>query len=84
MWLTKLKIAVVQKDTKLLSKLLDDVPTSLEQDELKQAVNLLNQASVIVHQLKDETAINMKKLKQNMNFIKNSQNDKRSGFNICG
>lgn len=84
MWLTNLKIAVVQEDTKLLSKLLDDVPTSLKNNELIQAINLLNQASVILYKLKDETVINMKKIKQNIDFIKNSQNDKQSGFSVCG
>ncbi len=84
MWLNQLKIAVVQEDTKLLEKLLDDVPTSLKDKELKQAINLLNQASVILHRLKDETSKQMVKIKQNINFIKNSQIDKKNSFNISG
>lgn len=82
MWLNQLKIAIVQEDVELLSKLLDDVPTSLKETELRQAVNLLNQASVILHKLKGEASIQMQKIKQNIHFIKNSQTDKRSSFNI--
>jgi hypothetical protein len=85
MWLTNLKIAVVEQDVALLTKLLEEVPQTLEKEELKQAVNLLNQAIVIMQGLKDETAISMEKIKHNLNFIENGEKNRtQSAFSISG
>ena len=72
-WLNKLKIAVVQKDTKLVDKLLDDIPALEDEKEIKNALFLLDEAVNIVQNLQNETAISMKQLKKNIDFLSATQ-----------
>lgn len=73
MWLTKLKIAVVQKDIQTLEKLLDDLPTLDNEKDIQSALYLLREASELVHTLKDDTASSMKRMKKTMDFLKSTE-----------
>ena len=82
MWLNQLKIAIVQKDVKLLSSLLDDTPTFEDAKEIESALCLLNEASSIMHQLKSETASSMSQIRKNIDFLNSGVADKASQFDI--
>lgn len=72
MWLTKLKIAIVEKDVDAMDKLLDELPELSDAKEIEQAVYLLKEASSIVEGLKDETAESMKQIQKNLNFLRST------------
>jgi len=82
MWLTKLKIAVVEKDTKVLNQLLDNIPKLESKEEAERALHLLKEASIIVHTLKDETALNMSKIKKNLQFLDSTKSKSRSKLDV--
>ena len=72
MWLNQLKVAVVQKDIKLLESLLSAVPTFESEEEVQNAFYLLKEASAVVESLKDETATSMTQVKKNIDFLKST------------
>ena len=72
MWLTSLKIAIVEKNTDSLGKLLDELPELTDQEEIEQAVYLLREASKLLHTLKDETSASMKQIKKNLQFLRST------------
>ena len=82
MWLTKLKIAIVEKDTDSLKKLLDDIPELETKDEAESALYLLKEASELVHILKDETAETMVQIKKNLQFLRSTQEKAKSTLDI--
>lgn len=73
MWLTKLKIAIVEKNTDALDKLLDETPKFSDAKEIQEASYLLREASELLHSLKDETALSMKQIKKNISFLNSTQ-----------
>jgi len=82
MWLTKLKIAVIEKDTDALDKLLDDIPTQHTKDEASEALYLLKEATELVHKLKDETAVSMIQVKKNLSFLRSTETKPKSTLDI--
>jgi len=72
MWLNQLKVAVIQKDIKLLESLLSSVPTFESEEEVQNAFYLLKEASAVVESLKDETATSMTQVKKNIDFLKST------------
>jgi len=82
MWLTKLKIAIVEQNTDLIDKLLDEVPKFSNVEDAQKAMHLLREASILLHTLKDETSENMKQIKRNTSFIKSTQPQLDSKLNI--
>ena len=82
MWLTKLKIAIVEQNTDLIDKLLDEVPKFSNVEDAQKAMHLLREASILSHTLKDETSENMKQIKRNTSFIKSTQPQLDSKLNI--
>ena len=72
MWLTKLKIAIVEKNTDSLDKLLEDIPKLEDKKDIEEAIYLLREASEIVHTLKDETSDSMKQIKKNLQFLRST------------
>ncbi len=75
MWLNKLQIAIIEKDTEKLDKLLDNLPEFDNLDDMKKASYLLKEALGLLYKLKDETSESMKQIKKNLDFI-NSTLDK--------
>lgn len=73
MWLTKLKIAIVEKNIDQLDKLMDDLPQLKNKKELEEAVYLIREASELVYTLKDETSSSLKQIKKNLNFLKSTE-----------
>jgi len=81
-WLNQLKVAVVQRDTELLSSLLDDVPALEDAQDIETAIYLLQEATTIMQQLKDETAVSMKQIKKNIDYLNSSVADQKSQFDV--
>jgi len=81
-WLNQLKVAVVQKDTELLSSLLDDIPTLENSEDIQTALYLLKEATTLTQQLKAETATSMKQIKKNIDFLNSAVADKTAKFDI--
>lgn len=72
MWLNKLKIAIVEKDTHSLNALLEALPKFEDAKEIEKAIYLLQEASSLVENLKDETSHSMKQIKKNLQFLRST------------
>ncbi|RLA71673.1 MAG: hypothetical protein DRG78_24905 [Epsilonproteobacteria bacterium] len=73
MWLTNLKIAIVEKNPDALDKLLDDIPTLSKAEDIEMAIYLLREAAELLHTLKDETEVSMGKIKKNLQFLRSTE-----------
>ncbi len=72
MWLTKLKIAIIEKDTNSLERLLDDMPQLESHTEIQEALYLLEEAKRVINNLKDETNHSMKQIQKNLKFLRST------------
>lgn len=72
MWLNKLKIAIIEKDTKLLDELLNNLPELSDPKEIEQALYLLREATELLYTLKDETQHSMEQIQKNLKFLKST------------
>lgn len=78
-WKTQLEIAIIEKDSEKLSKVLDETPKKFkDNDEIRSVMYLLKQAAEFMYELRDETAISMAKLKKNIEFIESMHRPKKS------
>ncbi len=85
MWVTKFKIAIIEKDTDALVRLINSpVDFSRENDpqKIKEVMYLLNEASALLHALKEELVISMQQIKKNISFINSTQPQRNSKLNI--
>lgn len=85
MWVNRLKIAIIEKNTDTINALLDEMPEFNGVDDLKEideVMALLQEAFALVQGLKDETAISMRQMKQNLSFLKSTRVDKSNGFDV--
>jgi len=69
MWLTKLQIAIIEKDTDAISHLVSEMPEFKNVDEMKSASALIKEALKLLHTLKDETGVALAKLKKHKDFL---------------
>lgn len=72
MWLTKLKIAIIEKNADALNGLMEDVPQLKDKKEIEEAIYLLKEADRLIHTLKDETSASMKQIKKNLDFLRSN------------
>jgi len=82
MWLNQLKIAIVQKDMKLLNALLSDLPALDDAKEIESALYLLKEATTLMERLKKETSTSMVQIKKNIDFLNSATANKTSKFDI--
>jgi len=82
MWLKQFKIALVEKNTENLSRLMDDIPSFSRPEDIEQALFLIDEASKIVHTFKDETAKNMRKVEKSIAFLKATEAPKLNNFDV--
>jgi len=73
MWLTSLKIAIVEKNTDRLNELMDEIPQLEQKEDIDQAIYLIKEATELVLTLQDETSASMKQMKKNIEFLKSTQ-----------
>ena len=77
MWLNSLKIAIVEKNTDKIDKLIDSIPKF---NDLKD--NILLEKIIENVKLKDETAESMMKIKKNLDFINSTQHTNTNSLDI--
>ncbi len=82
MWLNSLKIAIIEKNTDSLQKLLDDIPKYEDKESKEQAIYLLREALELLHTLKDQTAADMMKIKKNIAFLNSTERVSLNKFDI--
>lgn len=73
MWLTSLKIAIVEKNTDKLTELMEDIPQLEKKEDIEQAIFLIKEATVLVQTLQNETSTSMIQMKKNINFLKSTE-----------
>lgn len=72
MWLTKLKIAIIEKNTEALDALMGDIPQLGTKEDLEQAVYLLREASELVYTLQEDASKSMAQIKKNLQFLRST------------
>ena len=69
MWLTNIKIAIVEKNIDKLNLLLDEAPKFESRQDMEEGMYLLREASELIYRLKGETSASMKQMKKNIDFL---------------
>lgn len=82
MWLTKLKIAIVEKNVENISKLMEEIPQLEDLKKMEEAVYLIREAAELVYTLQDETSASMKQIRKNIDFLKSTQIKNASKLDI--
>jgi hypothetical protein len=82
MWLNQLKIALIEKNTDTIDKLLIDMPIFDNVDDMKSAQALLKESLILLHTLKDATASSMKQLQTNINYLNATQSSTSTMLDI--
>ncbi|EDZ63046.1 hypothetical protein SMGD1_1034 [Sulfurimonas gotlandica GD1] len=82
MWLTSLKIAIIEKNTDSLDMLMNDIPELSDAKDIEQAIYLLREATEMLHTLQDETKISMGKIKKNIAFLRSTERQKINKLDI--
>ncbi|QOY55935.1 hypothetical protein HUE87_11925 [Candidatus Sulfurimonas marisnigri] len=72
MWLTRFKIAIIEKNIDKLNELMEELPKLEEKREIEEAIYLLREASELIYTLKDETSASMKLIKKNLQFLRST------------
>jgi len=73
MWLQEFKIALVEEDTDKLTDLSTQELQFGTVAEMEEAMILIQQAEKLFKRLKDETAVAMKLMKKNIDFVRSTQ-----------
>ena len=73
MWLTDIKIAIIEKDSDRLDKLLEEMPNFETNEDIQEAMYLLREAAGLIYELQDKTSLSMKKMKKHMDFVNSTQ-----------
>jgi len=82
MWLANLKIAIIEKNTDKLSKLMEDIPQLEKKEEIDQAIYLLKEATELVQSLQNKTSASMKQMKKNIDFLKSTEHKTSNRLDI--
>jgi rRNA maturation endonuclease Nob1 len=82
MWLNQLKIAIVEKNIEQLSALMDDLPKLTTPEDLDVAINLLEEATALVTELRSDLSISMLQMQKNIKFLKSTQRGITSKFDM--
>ena len=73
MWLTNLKVAIIEKNPDALKVLLDDIPTLSKAEDIEAAIYLLKEATQLMYTLQDDTKVSMEKIKKNIAFLRSTE-----------
>jgi len=73
MWLQEFKIALVEEDTDKLTDLSTQELQFETVAEMEEAMVLIQQAEKLFKRFKDETAVAMKLMKKNIDFVRSTQ-----------
>jgi hypothetical protein len=82
MWLTKLKTALILEDIEKLSSLVESMPQFETIEQMEEASYLLIQTKTLIEKNKAETVQILQQLKNNLNFLKSTQEEPPSSLNL--
>ncbi|MCK9492386.1 MAG: hypothetical protein M0Q24_09855 [Sulfurimonas sp.] len=82
MWIKKLQIAIIEKDAEAIDELMQETPEFENQKDIESGIYLLREAMELLYTLKDETALTMKQLKKNIDFLKSTQEKTYSRLDV--
>ena len=82
MWLNELKIAIIEKNTDNINKLMDELPELESQKEINSAITLLAEATALVKGLQNETKSSMIQMKKNIDFLNATQAPRTNSLDI--
>ena len=80
MWLNKLKIAIIEKNTKDIDLLVETMPMFDDIEDMQSAAHLLKEANILMMTLKDETADSLSKIKKTKDFMNSTHSTDSSFF----
>ena len=69
MWLNKFKIALIQKDTDSIGRLLDEVPKFANKEDMQEAMYLMKEGLELLYALQGKVTASMKQIKKNISFL---------------
>lgn len=81
-WLKQLEIAIVEKNTNQIDKLLGDMPKFDNNKDRESAMYLLKEAMTLLYQLKDDTVLSMRQLKKSISFLGSTATPKTNKLDI--
>jgi len=82
MWINKLQIAIIEKDADAIDALMKETLEFEDKKDIETAMYLLQEAMELIYTLKDETALTLKQLKKNINFLKSTQVQTHSRLDV--
>ena len=82
MWLSKFKIAIIERNTEEIDTLLEELPTFTTVDEMKEAQYLMKEAATLLLNLKSQTQDTMQRIQKNLSFLKSTQTNDSSALDI--
>lgn len=82
MWLTNLKIAIIDQNIDKINQLLDTPPQLENPKEIEESIYLLKEASNLLHTLKETTSISIQQMKKNIEFLKSTREPNIGNFDI--
>jgi uncharacterized protein YjgD (DUF1641 family) len=82
MWINKLEVAIIEKNTDAIDELMGVTPELKNSKEIERAMYLLREATELIYTLKDETALDMKRLKKHIDFLKSTQSQNINKLDI--
>ncbi len=72
MWLDDFKVAFIQNDINKLEYLANNMPKFETLDQMKEALQLIDNARTKANKLKEKTLSDMNKIKQTISFVKST------------
>lgn len=73
MWSNKFKIAIVEKNTDAIDKLLDEIPEFSNNKDIQEAIYLMREGAKLLYKLRDEASDVISQLKKNIDFLDSTQ-----------
>ena len=80
MWLKELQIAIIEKNSNEIDRLIDSMPMYDRMEDMQAAASLLKEANKLMMTLKEETAESMSKIKKTKDFLEATRSKDSSLF----
>ncbi len=82
MWLNQLKIAIIEQNIDELNDLMQNIPELKKEIDVDSAICLLKEATILVSSLRDDIKSSMLQMQKTINFLKATESQKSSKFDI--
>lgn len=84
-WIDRLTLSIIKKDTDAIDYLLDTMPKFSAVDdmkEIKEVLYLFKEALELLYVLRDETAVSMRQIKRNIDFLGANMSNTTNRLNV--